>query len=47
MAKGRKKATQQGALGVSHYTLLKKPLDHLGKQLDVPGSYWADNGRNG
>ena len=32
-----KKATQLGTLGVSKYTLLKKPLDHLGKQLNVPG----------
>ena len=25
---------------ISYPTLLKKPLDHLGKQVNVPGSFW-------
>ena len=27
-------------LNVDQYTLLKKPMEHLGKQLNVPGSFW-------
>ena len=33
-------ARKQSALAVEQHTLLKKPLDHLGKQLDIPGSFW-------
>ena len=37
----RKKASaQQQRLAVEQFPLIKKPLDHLGKQLDVPGSFW-------
>jgi hypothetical protein len=25
---------------VDQYTLLKKPMEHLGKQINVPGSFW-------
>ena len=25
---------------MDQYTLLKKPMEHLGKQLNVPGSFW-------
>ena len=31
---------RQGALGVEQHALLKKPLDHLGKQIEMPGSFW-------
>ena len=43
MAKSRAKKRvplQQGSLGVEQHALLKKPLDHLGKQIEMPGSYW-------
>jgi len=38
MAPKRSKHLQQ--LNVDQYTLLKKPMEHLGKQLNVPGSFW-------
>ena len=31
---------QQGALEVEQLPLLKKPLEHLGKQIEIPGSFW-------
>ena len=31
---------RQGSLGVEQHALLKKPLDHLGKQIEMPGSFW-------
>ena len=31
---------QQGTLAVEQYSLLKKPLDLLGKQIEMPGSFW-------
>ena len=43
MAKSRAKKQvplRQGALGVEQHVLLKKPLDHLGKQIEMPGSFW-------
>jgi hypothetical protein len=33
----------EAACSVEQYTLLKKPLDHLGKQLNVEGSFWKGN----
>ena len=43
MAKSRAKKREplrQGSLGVEQHTLLKKPLDLLGKQIEMPGSFW-------
>ena len=36
----KKKPKTQVTLGVEQFTLLKKPLDHLGKQIDVTGDFW-------
>jgi hypothetical protein len=40
MAPKRPGSKQQKQLHVDQYTLLKKPMEHLGKQLNVPGSFW-------
>ena len=44
MAPHRKKGKAKGAKQVlvtdTHMPLLKKPLEHIGKQIDVPGSFW-------
>ena len=40
MAPKRPGSKQQQQLNVDQYTLLKKPMEHLGKQLNVPGSFW-------
>ena len=40
MAPKRPGSKQQQQLNVDAYTLLKKPMEHLGKQLNVPGSFW-------
>ena len=37
----RKKAANHAPLGIEQYILLKKPLEHLGKQVEVPGSFWS------
>ena len=37
---GSRASKQQQQLNVDQYTLLKKPMEHLGKQLNVPGSFW-------
>jgi hypothetical protein len=34
-----KRASQQ-KLKVDQFKLLKKPMEHLGKQINVPGSFW-------
>ena len=39
LAKG--KATVQSSLAIPAYPHLKKPLDHLGKQITVPGSAYV------
>ena len=36
----KRASKQQQQLNVDQYTLLKKPMKHLGKQLNVPGSFW-------
>ena len=36
----KRASKQQQQLNVDQYTLLKKPMEHLGKQLNVPGSFW-------
>jgi hypothetical protein len=36
----KRASKQQQLLNVDQYTLLKKPMEHLGKQLNVPGSFW-------
>jgi hypothetical protein len=36
MAPKRPGSKQQQQLNVDQYTLLKKPMEHLGKQLNVP-----------
>ena len=43
MSKGKAKgkATVQSSLAIPAYPHLKKPLDHLGKQITVPGSTWG------
>jgi hypothetical protein len=39
--KAKGKATVQSSLAIPAYPHLKKPLDHLGKQIAVPGSAWG------
>ena len=36
----KRASKQQQQLNVDQFKLLKKPMDHLGKQLNVPGSFW-------
>ena len=47
MGKGKQKKPplQQGSLAVESYQALKKPLEHLGKKIDIPGSFWQYKGR--
>ena len=47
MGKGKQKKPplQQGSLAVESYPALKKPLEHLGKKIDIPGSFWQYKGR--
>jgi hypothetical protein len=40
MAPKRGGSKQQQKLNVDQFTLLKKPMEHLGKQINVPGSCW-------
>jgi hypothetical protein len=40
MAPKRPGSKQQQQLNVDQYTLLKKPMEQLGKQINVPGSFW-------
>ena len=40
MAPKRPGSKQQQQLNVDQYTLLKKSMEHLGKQHNVPGSFW-------
>ena len=40
MPPAKKKSSKQQILSVEKLPLLKKPLDHLGKQLNVPGDFW-------
>jgi hypothetical protein len=34
------KRESQQKLKVDQFKLLKKPMEHLGKQINVPGSFW-------
>ena len=34
------RVSKQQELNVDHFKLLKKLIDHLGKQINVPGSFW-------
>ena len=36
----KRASKQQQQLNVDQFKLLKKPMDHLGKQINVPGSFW-------
>ena len=36
----KRKPSKQKSLNVEQLKLLKKPLDHLGKLIDIPGSFW-------
>ena len=40
MAPKRGGSKQQQKLNVDQFTLLKKPMEHLGKHINVPGSFW-------
>ena len=40
MPSRKQPVSKQKSLVVDQFTLLKKPLDHLGKQMKVPGSFW-------
>ena len=36
----KRASKQQQQLNVDQFKLLKKPMDHLGKQINVPGFFW-------
>jgi hypothetical protein len=36
----KRASKQQQQLNVDQFKLLKKRMDHLGKQINVPGSFW-------
>jgi branched-subunit amino acid aminotransferase/4-amino-4-deoxychorismate lyase len=36
----KRASKQQQQLNVDQFKLLKTPMDHLGKQINVPGSFW-------
>jgi hypothetical protein len=36
----KRASKQQQQLNVDQFKLLKKQMDHLGKQINVPGSFW-------
>jgi hypothetical protein len=38
----KRASKQQQQLNVDQFKLFKKPMDHLGKQINVPGSFWQD-----
>ena len=35
------KAARQSPLGFQQFTLIKKPLDVIGKQVNVLGAFWS------
>ena len=35
------KAARQSPLGFEQFTLIKKPLDVIGKQVNVLGAFWS------
>ena len=39
----KRASKQQQQLNVDQFKLLKKPMDHLGKQINVPGSFWQSH----
>jgi hypothetical protein len=39
--KKKAKRAMQTALPFDQYSLLKKPLDHLGKQIKIDGGFWG------
>jgi hypothetical protein len=36
----KRASKHQQQINVDQFKLLKKPMDHLGKQVNVPGSFW-------
>ena len=36
----KKRAVKQQQLIVDQFTVIKTPIDQLGKQINVPGSFW-------
>jgi hypothetical protein len=41
MAKGKRSGKKPVQQGIEFVALLKKPMETLGKQIKVPGSYWG------
>jgi hypothetical protein len=39
----KRPSKQQQQLNVDQFKLLKKQMDQLGKQINVPGSFWQDH----
>ena len=39
----KRASKQQQQLNVDQFKLLKEPMDHLGKQINVPGSFWQSH----
>jgi hypothetical protein len=38
----KRASKQQQQLNVDHFKLFKKQMDHVGKQINVTGSFWQD-----
>ena len=43
MAKGKRSGKKPMQQNIEFFALLKKPMEAIGKQIRVPGSYWAGN----
>ena len=45
LSKRKASAKKQPSITQHVLPLLKKPMEHIGKQIDVPGSYWEGRAR--
>ena len=43
MAKGKRSGKKPMQQNIEFFARLKKPMEAIGKQIRVPGSYWAGN----
>ena len=43
LAKGKRSGKKPMQQNIEFFALLKKPMEAIGKQIRMPGSYWAGN----
>ena len=43
MAKGKRSGKKPMQQNIEFFALLKKPMEAIGKQIRMPGSFWAGN----